>query len=57
MSVATVNNAYPSTRPRRVREVIFKSLSLVALVFVSGPRCGSSRMSSSVRCRTGSGAC
>lgn len=37
MSVATVNNAYPSTRPRRVREVIFKSLSLVALVFVIGP--------------------
>jgi phosphate transport system permease protein len=35
--VATVNNAYPSTRPRRVREFIFKGLSLVALIFVIGP--------------------
>jgi phosphate transport system permease protein len=35
--VATVNNSYPSTRPRRIREFIFKGMSLVALIFVIGP--------------------
>lgn len=35
--MATVTNSYPSTRSRRVREHIFKGLSLAALVFVIGP--------------------
>jgi len=35
--VATVNNSYPSTRPRRVREVFFKGMSVAALIFVIGP--------------------
>lgn len=35
--MATVNNSYPSTRPRRIREFIFKGMSLVALIFVIGP--------------------
>lgn len=35
--MATVTNAYPSTRPRRVRERFFKALTLAALIFVVGP--------------------
>lgn len=32
-----MTNAYPSTRGRRVREIIFRSLSTLALAFVIGP--------------------
>jgi len=35
--VATVTNAYPSTRSRRLRERFFKALCVVALLFVIGP--------------------
>ena len=35
--MATVNNSYPSTRSRRVREVFFKGMSVAALIFVIGP--------------------
>jgi phosphate transport system permease protein len=35
--VANVSNSYPSTRPRRIREFIFKGMSLAALIFVIGP--------------------
>jgi len=35
--VATVNDSYPSTRSRRVREAFFKGMSMAALIFVIGP--------------------
>jgi phosphate transport system permease protein len=35
--MATVTHAYPSTRPRRIREFIFKAMCLVSLIFVIGP--------------------
>ncbi|HVA52509.1 MAG TPA: PstA family ABC transporter permease [Acidimicrobiales bacterium] len=35
--MATVTNAYPSTRSRRVRELFFKGMSVAALIFVIGP--------------------
>jgi phosphate transport system permease protein len=35
--VATVTNAYPSTRGRRIREFFFRGTSVAALIFVIGP--------------------
>lgn len=35
--MATVTNAYPSTRGRRIREFFFRGTSVAALIFVIGP--------------------